>query len=85
MGIFNAKNVMSANSMTLLNSTLPGCTYDKQQGVFCQGFFWGEVLGVESGGGCVWEGGFRCRVFCWFWAEDGESLSSLFSFLFSVL
>ena len=41
---------------------------DKQQGVFCQGFFWVKFGGGRiGGGGCV-----RCGVLCWFWAEGAH-------------
>ena len=37
--------------------------------------FLGEVWGGRiRGGGCVREGGFHCRVLCWFWAEGAEVL-----------
>ena len=40
---------------------------DKQQGVFCQGFFWVKFGGgVELGGGCVHEGGFVVGSFAGF-------------------
>ena len=40
---------------------------DKQQGVFCQGFFWVKFRGgVESGGGGVHEGGFVVGSFSGF-------------------
>ena len=28
--------------------------------------------GRIGGGGCVHEGGFRCGVLCWFWAEGAH-------------
>ena len=37
------------------------------------GFFWVKFGGGRiRGGGCVREGGFRCGVLCWFWAEGAH-------------